>query len=148
MQTSSRAFTLIELLVVIAIIGVLSSVALTSLNSARGKAQDATVKRNLSTVRHQAGLYLSTNQNYLPTFSAAACPTSGTSMFFADVTMRNAIAAANVAGNGTARCAVSADGSTFAVSAKLNSSANHWCTDSSGVVREITNTAWTGALCP
>lgn len=148
MSTSLRGFTLIELLVVIAIIGVLSSVVITSLNSARGKAQDATVKRNLATVRQQAGLYLSTNQNYLPTVTAGACPTSGTSMFYVDVTMRNAIVAANVAGNGTARCAVAADGSTYAISAKLNSSANHWCTDSAGAVKEITNTAWTGALCP
>jgi len=146
MHTSSRAFTLIELLVVISIIGVLSSVILTSLASARAKAQDASVKRNLSTVRHQAGLYQSGNQNYGPAYTVAACPTSGTSMFFTDVTMRNAIIAANAAGGGTTRCAT--DGVRYAVSTKLHSSANHWCTDSSGAVREITNTAWTGSLCP
>ncbi|MEI6345767.1 MAG: prepilin-type N-terminal cleavage/methylation domain-containing protein [bacterium] len=50
---NSRGFTLIELLVVIAIIGILSSVVLASLSSARNKGKDAAVKSGLSSLRTQ-----------------------------------------------------------------------------------------------
>ena len=53
----NKGFTLVELLVVIAIIGILASVVLVSLNSARGKARDA---RRISDL-HQISLAL---ENY------------------------------------------------------------------------------------
>jgi prepilin-type N-terminal cleavage/methylation domain-containing protein len=61
---SSRAFTLIELLVVIAIIGLLSSVVLASLDSARGKAKDAKIRSDLAELRTAMALYYDSHGTY------------------------------------------------------------------------------------
>ncbi len=52
-----RGFTLIELLVVIAIIGILSSVVLASLNTARGKANDARRLQDLQQIAKALTIY-------------------------------------------------------------------------------------------
>jgi prepilin-type N-terminal cleavage/methylation domain-containing protein len=53
-KTNTKGFTLIELLVVIAIIGILSTIAMTSLNGARKKAQDASFQGAASSVQATA----------------------------------------------------------------------------------------------
>lgn len=60
----NKGFTLIELLVVIAIIGILSSVVLASLNTARNKGADAATKSQLASMRAAAEIYYDTSLTY------------------------------------------------------------------------------------
>lgn len=62
-----RGFTLIELLVVIAIIGILSSVVVASLNSARQKARDARRVDDIKQVQLALDLYFDANAGKYPT---------------------------------------------------------------------------------
>lgn len=64
LKLPSRGFTLIELLVVIAIIGLLSSVVLASLNSARAKAKDVKRVSDLKQISLALELYYDTNRTY------------------------------------------------------------------------------------
>jgi prepilin-type N-terminal cleavage/methylation domain-containing protein len=61
---SRGGFTLIELLVVIAIIGLLSSVVLASLSSARAKARDAKRTQDLVQIRTALALYYNDKGTY------------------------------------------------------------------------------------
>lgn len=65
-KINQKGFTLIELLVVIAIIGLLASVVLLALNSARQKARDAKRLADVRQVASALELYFNDNSSYPP----------------------------------------------------------------------------------
>ena len=154
-----RGFTLIELLVVIAIIGILSSVVLASLNSARNRGKDSAIKSQMGQMRSQAELFYTNHGSYTGTGNGGSedniseCVDPSSASFggkfrntLFDPSQTDSIAALvaaaardrGTAAGGRMFCGVSS--SRWAVAIQLNvqtSSANGWCVDSTGASREV-----------
>lgn len=139
MKKFTKGFTLIELLVVVAIIGILASVVLASLNTARAKGADAAIKANLANIRAQAEIvydgnnpnsYLSPNPVCTNTTVAAALSAAGTSSGTTAVCY-------NVAGAWAASVALKTDNTKY------------WCVDSLGTsAQKNAGLAANATVCP
>jgi len=112
----------------------LSSVVLASLNSARAKGADATIKADISNIRSEAELFYDDNAGVY----TGVC---------ADPQIAAMIAGATTAGSADVDCNAVAD--EYAASAQYKSdTAKWWCVDSTGVSKETAATLAAATVCP
>jgi prepilin-type N-terminal cleavage/methylation domain-containing protein len=131
MQKQTNGFTLIELLVVIAIIGILSSVVLGALTTARAKGADAAVKEDLHGVRSQAEILYSDNGTYTGVCS--------------DTKILSILAHASTTGGALTTCNESP--TAWAATATLKGAGGFWCVDNSGAGVTLPTNIGTNTTC-
>lgn len=132
---NKKGFTLIELLVVIAIIGLLSSLAIISLNNARQKAYDTQVTSDLNQIRTAAEIFYGDNGTYTG-FGADASFTKFDPPTCSDE-------------SGDYSISIATDGESYIAWGDLCASASaDFCIDSTGAAKEVASLAGTETACP
>ena len=126
-----KGFTLIELLVVIAIIGILSSIVLASLSSARNKGRDAAIRSQLSSLRTQAEIFYNDHSNSYGSTGTTCTGASATDLFL-DGQVIALVTRINSDSSHTLTCNVTS--SAWAAQVQLTGSGQFVCVDSSGKV--------------
>lgn len=123
-----KGFTLIELLVVIAIIGLLSSIVLASLSTARNKGATAAVQATMKQFADQAAIYRSSNPSFGSSISTCSLGVFGDPVILSQETE---ILANSVTG-ATMSCYTDSAGNTYAMSVSPLQTGGSWCIDNSG----------------
>jgi len=147
MFKNKKGFTLIELLVVIAIIGILATIVLVSLNSARNKANDVAIKAAIEQSRSQAELiYDSISPNsYVGLCNGALLNTAHATYG----TQLSQIHAGITNNNGGTSEICSASATAYCVSAIMKSDATiRFCVDSTGKTSNTATAICAAQACP
>lgn len=158
---SLKGFTLIELLVVITIIGILATIVVVNLNTARGRGQDTAIKEQMSQLRAAAALYYDTSFGYTTGAVAsavtnAACITAGGGVgasipagsFFADSDVIRSMVQLNRNAADIPQCSWgtgAATSQTWVITSKMRVGGKFFCVDSMGSALEITSRSITAS---
>jgi prepilin-type N-terminal cleavage/methylation domain-containing protein len=135
----NKGFTLIELLVVIAIIGILASIVLASLSTARQKGADAKIQAQISNMRAQAELFYNSQVPASYGTPSVACTGAGT--LFGEATGLQALLV------GLAAPVCNSTATTWAVSQELSTVGSFFCADSTGVAEVGTKVSDATGVC-
>lgn len=113
-----KGFTIIELIVVIAIIAILATIVTVAVSGQVNKAKDSRLKTEVSEIIKSASMYYASHN----TFSGYSVPASFVSVC-----------------SDSSYTLSTSESDAFVVYAKLCSSDNYWCADSTGAVKQIEN---------